>query len=317
MKNVNINMIFEELGHIQYMVNESNSELSSNIVLEAFWSIVGEQLVNEGIGSWLGKAGASVYNAAKDTYNTASNAVGGAINWAVQFGKDQWEKITKLGAEFVQFVKDIPAKVKGFKDNIVKNIKDGLHDLGVFLAPYIQKINQAGIDISDWLSKNIFEPIIKAIGDVQGFFTVANLNSILTDLKKVIDEKGASIDKSWHDNVVIPITNFINAGLSAIKSGAASTEEFLKKWIPKLGKAIYYIALTPFAIMIGVGKIGVALYNVCVKEFGDCKKAFNEGIAPKVQTNLAGTRPEGTTNGEFTGESRRTVMTYERFINRK
>jgi len=181
----NVDMIFEELGHIAYMVNEnSNNTISSDLVYEAFYYVVNEKIgwldrAKNAVGSMAGKVvkgATSAWNTATNVVNSGISAVEHGIDWAKKLPGKMYDKIKILGEKFVNWLtKDVAdffskkwTAVKAAPGDLLQAIKDGakwLYDN--LIKPWSSKIEPLWNDtIKPWIMKHFVYPIIGTPVDV-------------------------------------------------------------------------------------------------------------------------------------------------------
>lgn len=159
----NLELIFEELSHIEYMVKESNSELNTDIVYEAFWDTVKKGV--SAIRTGASKAGEFV--------GTGVKKVGQAIDYVKELGQKTWDKIVALGNDFVEWVKSVKAKIVSVLQAIKEMPAKGLEAMKTFFAWLAEQVNSIlGKIKSGWdtfveiLNIFVFRPIAKMYASV-------------------------------------------------------------------------------------------------------------------------------------------------------
>jgi hypothetical protein len=309
----NLDMIFEELSHIEYMVKESNSTVDSNLVYEGFWDTVRQG------ASKLGQLGAGARNLAVK----GVNAVKSGINYVKELGQKAWDKIVALGEEFVAWVKMVKEKalsllaaIKATPAKIWESMKEFYQWLAQGIGNKVQEL-KTGWDMFVMLINTfVFQPIVNFFKQqlVNAEMTLAYIKyaSIeeLNSLKAIASEtKNKGLEK-WN-----ALMTKIYGVLAAIPGKA----EELGNYLANLGKKglliLAGLIVAPFYLTFKglefVYKLGEQFVNTIAKAVGNAwdelqtlpgaVKAGYESI-PKVQP--------------LKNESKRNIMSFDDFLKR-
>ena len=315
-----LELIFEELNHIEYMVKENASPADSELVYEAFWFVV-----NEGIGSWLGKAAGKVVN-----------AVSGAVDWAKQLGEKVWGKIKELGQEFVNWVTEVKNKIAE-AINWVKEAPGKAWDkMKEFWGWLSEKVGAAityikkGIDtFFTVINTVVFQPVVNAYKN-----TIINLEQSLKYAQGLtsnkIKEMSADINKfkgkcgeKW---------DILADGLAKIVVAIPDVEQQIIDSLKKIGKAVGYIIIgalvSPFAVAFLLGKGAIALgeqayklgemfVNTIAGAVGDFKQFVAQEVAAAKTAYKETTAPAAQpVAAPVAKENVRTVLSFDDFLKR-
>lgn len=257
----NLESIFEELSHIEYMVKESNSSSNSELVYEAFWFVV-----NEGIGSWLGKKAGQVVNAVGGAAKSVADTVTGAVDWAKSLGEKVWGKIKELGQEFINWLKEVKAKIVeviNWAKSVPAKVWDSLQQFWAWLGEKVgNAINIIKNRVDAFISVMnavVFEPISNAWKNVilntelaYAYATQATSDKLL-EMKDNINKFKGKCGAKW-DSMV----DAINKLLDKLPTGE-QVAEFLKKIGKGIGLIVAGLLVSPFVAAFFLGKGAVAL----------------------------------------------------------
>ena len=328
----NLELIFEELNHIEYMVKENASPADSELVYEAFWFVV-----NEGIGSWLGKAAGKVVNVVGGAAKAVTGAVTGAVDWAKQLGEKVWGKIKELGQEFLNFVTEVKNKISQVVNWVKEAPGKALEQMNAFWGWLSEKVGAAiayikkGIDtFFTVINTVVFQPIVNAykntiINVEQGLKYAQGVGSNkLKEMSENINKfKGKCGDK-W---------DIIADGLAKIVVAIPDVEQQIIETLKKIGKGIGYvilgIILAPFAVAFLLGKGAIALggqayklgemfVNTISAAVGDFKQFAAQEVAAAKTAYKETTAPAQPVAAPITkvGENIRTVLSFNDFLKR-
>jgi len=240
----NLDMIFEELSHIAYMVKENNSDVNPDIVYEAFWDTVRKG------ARQIGKFGADVRNTAVKGYN----AVKGGIDYVKELGQKAWDKIVSLGEDFVAWVKEVKDKVlqlveviKGTPAKIVEALTSFFQWVADGIGRKIQEIKTGWDTFVLMLDMFVFKPIANA------FYTLI-----------------ANIEMSYQKFQVVLYDN-----LESLKDMAQQTKDKgTEKWNAFMTKLLSILQAVPGQAeqagkyLLGLGKsLGLVLIGLLVLPF--------------------------------------------------
>lgn len=306
-------MIFEELGHIEYMVNESSSE-NSNMVHDAFWFVV-----NEGIGSWLGKKAGQVVN-----------AVTGAVDWAKSLGEKVWGKIKELGQDFINWVKEVKAKITevvNWVKSVPAKVWDSMKQFWSWLSEKFGNVlNVVKGHIDSFISvvnAVVFEPIANAWKSVilntelAYQYAVQATSDNLLEMKDNINKFKGKCGQKWDSFV-----DAINKLLEKLPTGE-QVADFFKKLGKGVGLIVAGLIVSPFvaAFLLGKGAValGAELYKIgetfviaIEKAIGD----FGQFVAQEAEAAKTAYGEERAKVAPVTKENVRNVLSFDQFLKR-
>lgn len=307
----NLELIFEELSHIEYMVKESNSTIDSNLIYEGFWDTVRKGAEK------IGQFGANVRNAAV----SGVNAVKGAVDYVKELGQKAWDKIVALGQEFVEWVKLAKQKInevlqiiKGTPAKVYESLKSFYTWLAQGVSKIIDKIKN-GWDTFVLIMKTfIFKPIAQAFRDaietvqLNHYYYKAVLADDLKSLKTTVEQaKGKGTEK--FNALMEKISSFFT---ETVPNTAEEVGAFLAKAGKSAGLILLGIIALPFIVAFKTFEYGYKLASIFVETiFEECGKAWAE------MKTLPGSVKTGYQSvPKVAMENARNVMSFDQFIKR-
>jgi hypothetical protein len=233
----NLDMIFEELGHIVYMVNESNSSINPELVYEGFWDTVRKG------ASKIGQFGANVKNAAVSGVNTVKSG----IDYVKELGQKAWDKIVSLGEDFVAWVKLAKQKtnelinvIKGTPAKVLTSMKEFFQWVAQGIGQKIEQIKNGWDTFILMINTFIFKPIANAFSNIlkdlkirQAYYSAVMVEDFKSLKQMASDTKDKGTEK-WN--------TLMDKTLSLLQTIPGKAEE-VGNFLLKLGKSTSVILL--------------------------------------------------------------------------
>jgi len=307
----NIDMIFEELSHIAYMVNESNSSINPELVYEGFWDTVRKG------ASKIGQFGANI----KNTAVSGVNAVKSGIDYVKELGQKAWDKIVTLGEDFVSWIKETKQKaieliniIKGTPAKVWSAMKEFFVSLAKGIGEKIEKIKTGWETFVLILNTFIFKPIANAFSNIikdvkirQAYYS-AVLTEDLKSLKQMALETKEKGTEKWN-TLMTKLSDF----LQTIPEKAEEVGKFLLNLGEKAGLILLGLIVAPFYLAFKGGELIYKLGS----QFVDILSNVVSSVWEELKTLPAAVKT-GYDNVQKipVKENRRNVLSFDDFLRR-
>jgi phage-related protein len=307
----NIDMIFEELSHIAYMVNESNSSINPELVYEGFWDTVRKG------ASKIGQFGANI----KNTAVSGINVVKSGIDYIKELGQKAWDKIVSLGEDFVNWIKETKQKaieliniIKGTPSKVWSAMKEFFASLAKGIGEKIEKIKTGWETFVLILNTFIFKPIANAFSNIikdvkirQAYYS-AVLTEDLKSLKQMALETKEKGTEKWN-TLMTKLSDF----LQTVPEKAEEVSKFLLNLGEKAGLILLGLIVVPFYLAFKGGELVYKLGSQFVDVLSNTASSVWEELKTIPSTVKAG---YDSVQKVPVKENRRTVLSFDDFLRR-